>query len=144
MNHIASFFIIATSIFLTSCGGSGKTSVAQDYFETCLNEESEGRLKLNDFNKTNGYDSKGISGQEGCVIEFEAVIEPTQTVRKANCGNLRQKWCWDHLRVIDMNVRSRNLKLVKGEEISLIGKVYLRDTENGWRGEGYKIGEGKK
>lgn len=136
------FSTIIFTLFLHSCGSIGTESIAKEYFATCLADESQNILQLSDFTKTNGFDSKGPRGESIFVIEFKAVIKPTQTVRKAFCGNLEQEWCWDNLRVVGMYKHSRNPKLVKGEDITLIGKIYLRKTDNGWRAEEYKINSG--
>lgn len=106
-------------------------------FENQVNSESNGRIRLENFTKTDGYEAE-ISGAKYYTLEFDAII-------------VIEKESWKAYDLIDgywsnFYVKSSSKKksafepdltrFEAGSRIDLSGEYHFMKTENGWRVNG--------
>ncbi len=135
---------------LSACGpGTPPVSEAKGWLEERIATESEGRMRLVAFDKTNGQRGK-LAGIEMYFLEYEAVVgftedckwltshaysgkhetfETVQTVEQSGKKGYWGKW---------LNItQTPGTEHKKGERASAAGKITFELTENGWRAVSY-------
>ena len=126
---------LATAILLAGCtDGMSKPSEssARQTIEEQIQKNSQGKLKLRDFKKTNGIERE-IFGQKMYELQYEAVIEPL-----ANCWFIEPNSTSVKARISEPYVCLQQCSfcsatpLKKGELHKVNGSIHYEMTEKGW------------
>ena len=132
------FQILTMSILIGiySCSSTPSQSDAKKTLEDMINQQSEGKITLAEFKKTNGVKNE-IFGQEVYQLEFSYTIEFNQECWKV--GNALEGYfsnfkVWDKEPELGFNLFGATTKhFDKGEKMTLKGAYTYEKTENGWR-----------
>ena len=123
--------IFVLNIFFISCSTSPE-AIAKKTYNDMVSKDSQGKLKLIDFEKTNGVKGS-FFGKEIYELEYKATIDFVESCWKdegPTSANFQVKekepkgWdAWNHLyKYFD-----------KGSKMTYNGKIALEKTDNGWR-----------
>jgi len=130
---LPSVFII---IIFWACNRNNRDEASKLYFTQKVSDESKDGFKVVSFQKTNGVERE-LNGQKVFDLEFSALIEANQEIWKE--GNIIEGQ-WQNFSVLATKPRDQNIFLaregkhwVRGQQIDLVGKIKLENTDNGWR-----------
>lgn len=129
------FFIGLAVLGLSACSGDPGVSDAKKILETKIAEQSEGMVKLVDFEKTNGI-KQSIGGMELYTLEYSATFEFQQESWK-ECDPF--EGCFSNFYFIKEAPRGMEAAVLsfkhfgKGSKVKTSGKMNFQKTEKGWR-----------
>ena len=140
--YFLSVACFAGLILMNSCSMTDdRESKANEYLQQKINSESKGALKLDNFQKTNGYD-QDIMGMKIYVLEWTADVSTIQECWKY--GNLVEGY-WGNFSVWTQSPSgweaqaSLHKHFGEGANIRLTGDSKLQKTEQGWRVEAISV-----
>lgn len=132
-----------TSIALVFCGAilhacDSQESTVKDHLRTTIEQESKGSVKLESFQKTNGYEETFL-GQKFYVVEWTAEVSTTKRLWKGSINKFNPFY-WSNFATTTTNpeltqgtFRMPYQYLDEGATVRLTGRTGLQNTENGWR-----------
>lgn len=126
--RILPVFLIVVLIltFLAGCSSSPSASEGRDILEGVIQSNSNGLIKLVEFEKTNGQESE-FMGVKAYAMEFQATIEFT-----ADCyWNDAFQTSTGRQPMFSLMTRTGNAQTPQ----TILGEILFEKTEQGWRGE---------
>lgn len=118
---------LVSGLLIGCSGGLPSAADGEKFIREKIHNESEGRIRLISFNKTNGQ-NREVSGVRVYSLEYESTLEFIE-----ECG-------WLTGEVLDRSFKSfqtgkarRGLPMERGQRQSIFGAIVFEMTEKGWR-----------
>lgn len=132
-------FILAASITaltMYSCSGKPEISDVEENLREQITQESEGRIELQDIEKTNATDRE-FMGQEVHTIEYKAKLKFLKDcymyVNKSGFGPYIKSFkTYSEAPEFVPSLQMQVVVYEKGTEIDYTGSYTFSNTENGW------------
>ncbi len=147
-----SFLILIAGLYviLTGCSSTPSASNGEQAIQDRIKQESEGRIKLTEFQKTNGQ-QREVMGVKMYALEFDAQIEFTEdckwitgmfgqqlSFRTSKPAAQKQTgFDWKTFREAADNPGTM---VAKGQKVKISGVVRFVKKEKGWAVEGIQLG----
>ena len=129
LNLSAAIFLLA----LPGCSSGPSSSAAEEFLREKINKESQGRIKLVSFSKTNGQEAAPM-GIPSYILHYEAEIEFLDDCKWGTADG--SGWRGD-FKVFSIGEVTFSYppfqKATKGSHTKVKGYVTFEKTEAGWR-----------
>lgn len=145
-NTVCFLLTFSFCAFFSGCSSNPSPSDGQQAVQARINQDAQGRIKLNSFRKTNGQLAE-VMGVKVYGLEFEAKIEFTenckwlvgqvdrrigfQTSKLPNQSNVLAQFSEDTLNPGSI--------VKQGQQIMISGVIHFEKKENGWSVDGIDI-----
>lgn len=140
---------LCVAVILTGCSSAPSASKGEQAIQDRISQESEGRIRLTEFQKTNGQQGE-VMGVKVYGLEFDAQIEFTEdckwitgmfgqqlSFRTSKAVAQKQSgFTWDKFRDAADNPGSI---VSKGQDIKVSGVVRFVKKEKGWTVDGIEL-----
>jgi hypothetical protein len=131
----AATFLLA----MAACSSGPPSSAAEEFLRAKIEKESQGRIKLVSFSKTNGQEATPM-GIPSYKLDYEAEIEFLDDCRWGTKNDLNGGWRGD-FSVFPAEegpgyfggLHPPFRKAAKGSQTKVMGAVMFQKTEAGWR-----------
>lgn len=123
-------------VYQTEVDQQNLEKIAKEILETKIAGQSEGMVKLVDFEKTNGI-KQSFNGMEFYTLEYSATVEFQQEVWK-ECDPFQG--CFGNFNFRNVAPRGMEAAVLSfkhfttGSKVKTAGKMNFQKTEKGWRG----------
>lgn len=132
--NVANLLAVILLLTLLGCSSGPSSSAAEEFVREKINKESEGKIKLVSFSKTNGQEAAPM-GIPSYKLHYEAEIEFLDDCRWGTEDS--SGWRGD-FEVFPVGVVTLSYppfrEATKGSRTKVRGSVIFEKTEAGWRG----------
>ncbi len=139
MKRAGVFLVVLLTLSVAACTSGPSVSAVEDYLRERVGRESDGRLQLAEFRKTNAQEANPI-GIPRYSLEYEAVIDVLES-----CYWDRRYLGEASFRTVapermDIFMEAQGYQPARqGERVTVEGSFEFEKTERGWRGPGTRI-----
>ena len=139
--------IVASILVSAGCSSRPSDDNGKQAIQERINKESQGRIRLNEFRKTNGVAGE-LAGMKVYKMEFEARIEFTSVCKWLTGGPLITSIGFATTpAIVGGNSLGQFLEdtvnagqiVAQGQEVIISGEIHFVKKENGWAPETHNL-----
>ena len=145
-------FTLGVCAVLSGCSGSPSASTGTQAIEDLIKKDSEGRIRLVQFRKTNGQLAE-VMGMKAYILEYEAEVEFLEACKwniRTFAGAIMDdqasfrttkstKRAGNELAKFTELVTNPGTEVSKGQKFKLVGAIQFEQKEKGWWVDGVKV-----